>query len=175
MPCCLCGWRVFCRSEESLGLLCLYILAYCYMHALRNALGHILCPCVCGCSLPPPSGGQWGNGGPLRWDAADLHVGEGAPSLAAAVRDGGRGGDNVLQPVEGDDEQRQQEHQQAEEKPHININVARTSWWWGRRRRRGHRGRGETEEGPIVDWRDSGLIMVYQRDVHPWHPGWSST
>lgn len=131
------------------------------------------CPCVCGCSLPPPSGGQWGDGGPLRWDAADLHVGEGAPSLAAAVRDRGRGGDNVLQPVEGDDEQRQQEHQQAEEKPHININVARTSWRWGRRWR-GRRGRGEAEEGPIVDWRDSGLIMVYQRDVHPWHPGWSS-
>lgn len=83
---------------------------------------------VCLCSLPSPSGGQRGDGGPLRGDAADLHVSEGAPSLAAAVWDRRGRGDDVLQPVEGDDEQRQQEHQQAEEEPHVNINVARTSW-----------------------------------------------
>lgn len=79
-------------------------------------------------SRPPSSGGQRGDGGLLRRDAADLHVGEGAPPFAAAVRDRGGGRDDVLQPVEGDDEQRQQEHQQAEEEPHVNVNVARASW-----------------------------------------------
>lgn len=74
-----------------------------------------------------PSGGQRGDGGPLRRDATDLHVCERAPSLAAAVGDRRGGGDDVLQPVEGDDEQRQQEHQQAEEEPHVDVNVARTS------------------------------------------------
>lgn len=123
--------------------------------------------------LPSPSGGQWGDGGPLRWDAADLHVGEGATCLAAAVGHRGGGGDDVLQSVEGDDEQRQQEHQQAEEEPHINVNVARTSWWWCGRRR-GSRGWGETEESPIVYRKDSRLIVVYQWDVHPWHRDWCS-
>lgn len=70
-----------------------------------------------------PSGGQGGDGRPLRGDAADLHVGEGAACLAAAVRDRGGGGDNVLQPVQGDDEQRQQEHQQPKEEPHIHVNI----------------------------------------------------
>lgn len=127
--------------------------------------GHI-CVRVCVRSLPSPSGGQRGDGGPLRRDAADLHVGERAPSLAAAVGDRRGGGDDVLQPVEGDDEQRQQEHQQAEEEPHVNINVARTSRRRGGRRR-GSRGRGETEEGAIVYGRDSGLIMLHQQDLHP--------
>lgn len=117
-------------------------------------------------SLPSPSGGQRGDGGPLRRDATDLHVGEGAPSLAAAVGHRRGGGDDVLQPVERDDEQRQQEHQQAEEEPHVDVDVALASWRRGGRGR-GSRGRGETEEGPVVYWRDSSLIVVHQRDVHP--------
>lgn len=129
--------------------------------------------CVCICFLSSPSGGQWGDGGPLRRDATDLHVGERAPSLAAAVRDRGGRGDDVLQPVEGYDEERQQEYQQAKEEPHVNINIARASWWWGGCRR-GGRGWGETEEGPIVYWRDCSLIVVHQRDIHPWHLGWRS-
>lgn len=129
--------------------------------------------CVCMCSVPSPSGGQWGDGGPLRRDATDLHVGERAPSLAAAVGDRGGRGDDVLQPVQGDDEERQQEYQQAEEEPHVNINIALMSWWWGSCWR-GGRGWGETEEGPIVYRRDCSLIVVQQRDVHPWHLCWRS-
>lgn len=168
---------LFCHSEESLYVpLCVCACLPCCMHARTNK-----CPYMCAHAphltppypTPPPSGGQWGDGGPLGWNAAYLHVSEGAPSLAAEVRDRGRGRDNVLQPVEGDDEQRQQEHEQAEEKPHVDINVARTSRRWGGRRR-GGRGWGEAEEGPIVYWRDSSLIMVYRKDIHPWHLGWRS-
>jgi len=79
-------------------------------------------------SFPPPSGGKRGDGGPLRRNATDLHVGEGASSLTAAVGNRGGRGDDVLQPVEGDDEQCQQEYQQAEEEPHVHINIALTSW-----------------------------------------------
>lgn len=119
-------------------------------------------------SVLAPRGGESGGGG---GNAADLHVGEGAPSLAAAVRDRGGGGDDVLQPVEGDDEQRQQEHQQAEEEPHVHVNVGLMCRGGGSRRHGGRR-RGQTEESPVVDRSDAGLIMVHQQDVHPWHPGW---
>lgn len=75
------------------------------------------------------SGGQCGDSGPLRGDATNLHVGEGASSFAAEVGDrGGGGGDDVLQPVEGDDEQCQQKHQQAEEEPDVDVDIASTPW-----------------------------------------------
>lgn len=127
-------------------------------------------PCVCECERAP-SGGQWGDCGALRGDATNLHVGEGAACLTAAVGDGGGGGDDVLQPVQGDDEQRQQEQQQPEEKPHVHVNVGQAP-----RQRCGSRcgggGRGESEEGPVVRWRDSSVILVHQRQVRPWHPSW---
>lgn len=127
---CFCVFMSQSGGAGPLCALCVAMLARCLhesMHARRNALGHI-CQCGWMCSIPSPSGGQGGDGGPLRRDATNFHVGEGAPSLTAAVRDRGGRGDDVLQPVEGDDEQRQQEYQQAEEEPHINVNVARTSW-----------------------------------------------
>lgn len=74
------------------------------------------------------SGGQCGDSGPLRGDATNLHVGEGASSFAAEVGDRGGGGDDVLQPVEGDDEQCQQKHQQAEEEPDVDVDIASTPW-----------------------------------------------
>lgn len=83
------------------------------------------------------SRGQHGHGGPLGGDAADLHVREGAASLAAAVGHRGRGGDDVLEPVQRDDEQREQKGQQAEEEPHVDVDVALAS----RRRRSSRRGR----------------------------------
>lgn len=151
-------WEVVAPLPAS--VLCM-LFQLCY--ALRQVPGHT--PKAC-----PPSRRQRGDGGLLRWDAADLHVGEGAPALAAAVGHRGRGGDDVLQPVEGDDEQGQQEHQEAEEEPHVNIDVALAPWWGGSGRC-GRGRRGETEEGPVVHWRDSGLILINQRDVHPRH-GW---
>lgn len=71
---------------------------------------------------------QHGHGGPLGGDAADLHVCEGAASLTAAVGHRGRGGDDVLEPVQRDDEQREQKGQQAEEEPHVDVDVALASW-----------------------------------------------
>lgn len=70
---------------------------------------------------------QHGHGGPLRGDAADLHVCEGAASLTAAVGHRGRGGDDVLEPVQRDNEQREQKGQQAEEEPHVDVDVALAS------------------------------------------------
>lgn len=124
------------------------------------------------CTLQACSGGEHRDGGPLRGDAADLHVGEGAPSLAAAVGDRGRWWDDVLQPVEGDDEQRQQEHQQPEEEPHVDIDVALATSWGRCSRWRGGGRRGETEKSPIVYQGDSGLVVVHQQDVHSRHSGW---
>lgn len=117
-------------------------------------------------SVLAPWGGECRDGGR---DAADLHVGEGAPSLTAAVGHRRRRGDDVLQPVEGDDEQRQQEHQQAEEEPHVHVHVALMSRRGGRRRHGGRRW-GQTEES-LIHRSDSRLVLIHQ-NVHPWHPGW---
>lgn len=114
-------------------------------------------------------GGQDWDGGPLRWDAADLHVGKGASSLAAAVRD--RRGDDILQSVERDDEQRHQEGQQAQKEPHVDHNVPLADRGRGDRWRGGERW-SETQKSPVIYWSDSSLIVIHQRNIHPRHPGW---
>lgn len=147
------------------GLLCEHTLA-CVLHISIHK-GQRVASGVFKSSVLAPWGGECRDGGR---NAADLHVGEGAPSLAAAVGDR-RGRDDVLQPVEGDDEQRQQEHQQAEEEPHVHVNVALMAGRGGSRRHGGRR-RGQTEESLVVHRSDFGLILVQQKNVHPWHPGW---
>lgn len=131
------------------------------------------------CVIQPPasasgtsrsrSGGQRRHGGPLGRDAADLHVGEGAASLAAAVGPGGRGrGDDVLEPVQRDDEQRQQEGQQAQEEPHVDVDVALASRRGGGGPR-GRRGGREAEEAAVVGGGDPRLVLLHQRSVHARH------
>lgn len=59
----------------------------------------------------------------MRRQAANLNVGERVPSVAGAFWVRGAGGDDVLESVEGDDQQQEQKDEQAEEDGDVDVDV----------------------------------------------------
>lgn len=77
--------------------------------------------------LPFPSRREVWKRRPLRGDATDFQIGERAPSITWVLRVGGTGGDDVFQPLEGNDQQQEQEGEEAEEYGHIDVDVGQVA------------------------------------------------
>lgn len=98
--------------------------------------------------VPFPSGREVWKRRPLRGDTTHFEVGERTPSVTRILGIGGAGGDDVLQPLESDDQQQKQESQEAEEYGDIDVDIRQMAW--GRVHRRGQRCGKQLQERSVL-------------------------